>query len=200
MGGAQRTVVEHFMAIEAGARQKIARSRQHTAELLAQTRLDAVQALHTAAEQTATHLHHVRRLTTQQLSNARSDVPALLSEIRAEARQALQAARNQAKSGKDFVIDRATADVRYLKDSTARTFDDLTTQARKVVTDARTDTQASMREIAGQGPDKTLGRGFALVRKVLGQAITSADSAEIYITIQFRDGTRAAELNKDIEL
>lgn len=197
VGGAQRNVVEHFTAIEAGARQKIASSRQHTVELLAQTRLDAVQALHTAAEQTATHLHDVRRLTTQQLSNARIEIPALLSEIRAEARQALQAARNQAQSDKDFVIDRATADVRYLKDNTARTFDDLTTQARKVVTDARTDTQASMREIAGQGPDKTLGRGFALVRDALGQAITSAESAETHITIQFRDGTRAADLTKD---
>lgn len=103
------------------------------------------------------------------------------------------------QANKDFVTDRATADVRYLKDATARTFDDLATQARKVVTDARADVQALMREIAGQGPDKTLSRGFALVRDASGRAVTSASSTEVQVTIEFRDGIRAAQLTKDSE-
>lgn len=198
-GGAQRTVAEHFSAIEAGARQEIARSRQRTAELLAQARLDAIQSVRAAAEQTQGQLHDVRRLAALQLSTARSEVPALLSEIRGEAKQTLQAARNLVQANKDFVTDRATADVRYLKDATARTFDDLATQARKVVTDARTDARALMREIAGQGPDKTLSRGFALVRDASGRAVTSASSTEVQVTIEFRDGIRAAQLTKDSE-
>jgi len=88
-GGAQRTVAEHFGAIEAGARQEIARSRQRTAELLAQARLDAIQSVRAAAEQTQGQLHDVRRLAALQLSMARSEVPALLSEIRGEAKQTL---------------------------------------------------------------------------------------------------------------
>lgn len=197
VGGARPTVVEHFAAIEAGARQEIARSRQRASELLAQTRLNSVQALHTAAERTTTHLYEVRRLAAQQLSTARSEVPALLSEIRAESKQTLHAARNQVQAHKDFVIHGAAADVRYIKDSTAHNFDDLISQARKVLADARTDTQALMREIAGQGPDKTLSRGFVLARDASGKAITSANSAETHITIQFRDGIRAAELTQD---
>ena len=198
-GGAQRTAAEHLSAIEAGARQEIARSRQRTAELLAQARLDAIQSVRAAAEQTQGHLHDMRRLAALQLSTARSEVPALLSEICGEAKQTLQAARNLVQANKDFVTDRATADVRYLKDATARTFDDLATQARKVVTDARADTQALMREIAGQGPDKTLSRGFALVRDASGRAVTSASSTEVQVTIEFRDGIRAAQLTKDSE-
>lgn len=197
VGGAQRAVAEYFVGIEAGARQEIARSRQRTSELLTLTRMGAVQALHTAAERTAAEFYDLRRLATQQVSTARSEIPALLSEIRVEAKQTLQGARNHVLTHKDFVLDRASADVRYLKDNTERSFEDLTVQARKVVADARADTRALMREIAGQGPDKTLGRGFALIRNASGKAITSAGSAETQITIQFRDGTRAAELTKD---
>lgn len=197
VGGARPTVVEHFAAIEAGARQEIARSRQRASELLAQTRLNSVQALHTAAERTTTHLYEVRRLAAQQLSTARSEVPALLSEIRGESKQTLQAARNQVQAHKDLVIHGAAADVRYIKGSTAHNFEDLISQARQVLADARTDTQALMREIAGQGPDKTLSRGFVLARGASGKAITSANSAETHITIQFRDGIRAAELTQD---
>lgn len=197
VGGARPTVVEHFAAIEAGARQEIARSRQRASELLAQTRLNSVQALHTAAERTTTHLYEVRRLAAQQLSTARSEVPALLSEIRGESKQTLQAARNQVQAHKDLVIHGAAADVRYIMGSTAHNFEDLISQARQVLADARTDTQALMREIAGQGPDKTLSRGFVLARGASGKAITSANSAETHITIQFRDGIRAAELTQD---
>ena len=50
--------------------------------------------------------------------------------------------------------------------------------------------QALMREVAGQGPDKTLARGFALVRAEDGTAVTSADAAEAVdtLTLQFKDG------------
>lgn len=197
MGNTRRVVVEHYTAIETGARQQIALSRQRSAEMLAQLKLDAIQAVRTDAEQTERDMADVRRLATQQLGQARSRVPALLAEISSEARQTLQTARATIKADRTFVIDRAVADLRYTKDTTARAFEDIGTQARKAVVEARTGSQALMREIAGQGPEKTLGRGFALVRDATGQAITSAKNASGKITIQFRDGTRDATLRKD---
>lgn len=197
MGNTRRVVVEHYTAIETGARQQIALSRQRSAEMLAQLKLDAIQAVRTGAEQTERDMADVRRLATQQLGQARSRVPALLAEISSEARQTLQTARATIKADRTFVIDRAVADLRYTKDTTARAFEDIGTQARKAVVEARTGSQALMREIAGQGPEKTLGRGFALVRDATGQAITSAKNASGKITIQFRDGPRDATLRKD---
>ena len=197
IGNTRRVVVEHYTAIETGARQQIALSRQRSAEMLAELKLDAIQALRTGAEQTERDMADVRRLATQQLGQARSRVPALLAEISSEARQTLQTARATIKADRTFVIDRAVADLRYTKDTTARAFEDIGTQARKAVVEARTGSQALMREIAGQGPEKTLGRGFALVRDATGQAITSAKNAEGKITIQFRDGRRNATLRKD---
>ena len=45
-------------------------------------------------------------------------------------------------------------------------------------------------EVAGQGPEKTLGRGFAFVRAADGRTVTSAASISggDNINIQFRDG------------
>lgn len=199
-GNTRRAVVEHYTAIEGGARQEIARSRQQSTELLAQLKLDAVQAVRTGAEAIERDMSDVRRLAAHKLGEARSQVPALLAEIRSEARQTLQTARAAVEAERAFVIDRAASDVRYVKDTTVRTLDDVATQARKCVGDARNGTQALMREITGQGPEKTLSRGFALVRDAAGNAVTSARSAEGNITVQFRDGARDATLHKDSKL
>ncbi|MFN9476756.1 exodeoxyribonuclease VII large subunit [Acidovorax sp.] len=197
VSGARRTVVEHYAAIESGARQEVARSRQDARELLAQTQLDAAHAVRTAAEGTERQFNDVRRLAAQQLSQARSAVPAALAEIRAEARQSLQTARASIQTNQAYVLDKAKADLRFVADAANRAFDDVATRSRQAVVTAKTNTQALMREIAGQGPEKTLSRGFALVRDADGNAITSASSTEAQVTIQFRDGVRSAQLRED---
>jgi exodeoxyribonuclease VII large subunit len=68
------------------------------------------------------------------------------------------------------------------------------TDARRTLHHAREHSQALMREITGQGPTKTLQRGFALVRDTEGRAITSAQNSPANITITFRDSQRAATL------
>jgi exodeoxyribonuclease VII large subunit len=53
---------------------------------------------------------------------------------------------------------------------------------------------ALIREVTGQGPEKTLSRGFALVRDQFGYPITRADrtASGASIEIQFCDGKLAA--------
>ncbi|MFI8619263.1 exodeoxyribonuclease VII large subunit [Acidovorax sp. NPDC077693] len=194
MDTAGRTVGQSFTAIESGARQKLARSRTEASELLSDVKLQAAQTIRIASENTERQMNEVRRLATDQIALAKREVPTRLAEIRADARQTLQTARARIEGERGFVLERGVADLRYMKDATARTFEDTATLAQKTLTDARTKTQALMREIAGQGPAKTLGRGFALVRGQNGHAVTSAASPEAEITIQFRDGLRAARL------
>lgn len=194
MDTASRTVVQSFTAIESGARQEIARNRTQASELLGDVKLQAAQTIRVAAESTERQMNEVRRLVTDQVAQAKREVPARLAEIRADARQTLQTARAKIESERGFILDRATGDLRHMKDAATRTFEDTTVLAQKTLADARTNTQALMREIAGQGPAKTLGRGFALVRDQNGHAVTSATSTEAEITIQFRDGLRTAQL------
>ena len=60
----------------------------------------------------------------------------------------------------------------------------------ETVRDASNEAQALVREIAGQGPQKTLGRGFAIVRGSDGKTLTSAQSTASAknIEIAFKDG------------
>ena len=78
---------------------------------------------------------------------------------------------------------------------------------------AATDSQALVREITGQGPEKTLARGFAIVRGLDGISLTSAaqatgtgagadtgDGADaiktgVEIEIEFQDGRVAAAVH-----
>ena len=173
----------------------MARSRQQSRELLTQMQLDAAQAVRAAAEGTERQLHDVRRLAAHQVSQASSAVPA----ARAEARRSLQTARASIQAEKAFVLDRAAADVHYMADATGNTFEGIADLSRQAVTTARMNTQVLMRVVAGQGPAKTLSRGFALVRDASGNAITSATCTQVQVTIQFRDGSRAARLQEDKE-
>ena len=193
---ARRTVVQSFTAIESGARQELARSRTEASELLSDVKLQAAQTIHIASENAERQLNDVRRLAADQVAQAKREVPARLAEIRADARQTLQMARAGIEAERSFIFDRAAADVRYMADATVRTFEDTTVLAQKTLVDARMNTQALMREIAGQGPAKTLGRGFALVRDQDGRAVTSAAITDTQITIQFRDGLRTAQLEQ----
>lgn len=197
VGDSRRSTVEQYTSIEAGARQELARSRHRATEMLSMLQLDAAKTVRNAAEQSEKQMSDVRRLAAQQVGKARTEVPALIYEIRAEARQTLQTARAAVNSDRALVIDRAAADLRYVKAGAATAFKGIAMQSRGVVALARSETHALMREIAGQGPDKTLSRGFALVRDTTGVPVTSAESVDGKITIQFRDGVRAAQLQKD---
>jgi exodeoxyribonuclease VII large subunit len=57
-----------------------------------------------------------------------------------------------------------------------------------------------MREIAGQGPEKTLKRGFALVRDQTGKPITRVAQtvSDATIEIQFSDGKVTAAVGKQL--
>jgi exodeoxyribonuclease VII large subunit len=161
---------------------------------LSELKLDAAYQLRVAAETSHRHLTDVQHQVQQQLHQAQRDVPALMNEIRAEASQALRTAKVLSAAEWRYVAERASTDLRQQREAVARSFDDTATRARRTLSDVRANAQALMREIAGQGPEKTLNRGFALVRDAAGEVIASATTPDTHITIEFRDGQRAAEL------
>ena len=76
----------------------------------------------------------------------------------------------------------------------------VSTAARLTVRESAGRAEALMREIAGQGPEKTLSRGFAVVRGQGGKTVTGAaqvvDGGEIQI--QFHDGKVQAIADKHL--
>ena len=85
------------------------------------------------------------------------------------------------------------------RDRASQTLNQMADAARRQVLDARTRAEATIREIAGQGPDKTLGRGFAVVRAESGATLTGAQAAREAgdLQIEFRDGRLPARVRTE---
>jgi exodeoxyribonuclease VII large subunit len=191
---AHRTLDQAESAVKADAQRHLASARERSGEALTAVHVGALQSVRDASDRTRELIFDVRQQSQAQLSLARQAVPARLAEIRSEGGQAIRAARVLAQSQFDAVLERAALDARLAAQATDRTLAELAGQARGIVADAATRSEALMREITGQGPDKTLGRGFAIVRAADGSTVTSAAQAPAgaAIDIEFRDGHLAA--------
>ena len=94
-----------------------------------------------------------------------------------------------ARTQRDVVSARADADDKILM---------VGASAKRLVREATSRSEGMLREIAGQGPEKTLRRGFALVRDKSGKPITRAAQtvSSAAIEIQFTDGKASATIDK----
>lgn len=182
--------------VQTGARGQITQARSQVASHLSELRVQSAHHLRLGAELAQARLSEVKTEARAQLFSAQREVPALISEVRAEARQALRSARLQTRAERDTVTGLSAAVLRQQKENLQRSWTELAQQARQSIADAREGSTSLMREITGQGPSKTLSRGFAVVRSADGEPITSAASAAVDITLQFHDGQRAATLLK----
>jgi exodeoxyribonuclease VII large subunit len=134
------------------------------------------------------------RWQQQQLHQAKRDVPALMGEIQAASKQSIRTAQITSAADWRYIAERSASDLRHQREAVDRSFDETAARAASALVQARSNAQALMREIAGQGPEKTLNRGFALVRDATGHVLTSATTEQTTVTIEFRDGQRVAEL------
>lgn len=177
-------------AVQSGAARQLAAARQSAAELMAEVRTESHKAVRTASEGTAQVFQALSQAARAQLLTARQLVPELLMEVKSQARQVIREARSGSNVLSDSVLKRSALATRRARQDADRALADVALDARRIVTEASTGAQALLREIAGQGPDKTLGRGFAIVRSADGHPITSAGQATAgqAIEIQFRDG------------
>lgn len=195
----RRAVEQADASVRHHAHRQVSTARGSTIEMMSSVRLGTLQSVRDASEVSRDLLLTVRHLAAEQVSAARQAAPAMLAEIRSEARQTLRVARTESGAHLAAVLERATLDATRSRQAAQRELGDMQASARRVVLDARTRTEALMREIAGQGPEKSLGRGFAIVR--LGDTtVTSARQAAAgaAIEIQFRDG-RVAARTEDLQ-
>ncbi|MCX7250720.1 MAG: exodeoxyribonuclease VII large subunit [Burkholderiales bacterium] len=138
----------------------------------------------------------VRVLALRQLDAARYRVPAAWSEVQAQARLALRQAREQSRQRLQQLGERAGAVTRRASDFSTQAMQQVNSGSRQALRQAGESSRALMREIAGQGPGKTLARGFAIVRDAgSGQVLQRAAELKAGqpLQIQFHDGQRLAQ-------
>jgi exodeoxyribonuclease VII large subunit len=132
----------------------------------------------------------VKSEARSQLSQANHDVPTYWNEISLCAKHAMRATRVASDSMIGGVIENARRSALRASTEVEDGISGLASSAKFSIREGKTRSEGMMREIAGQGPEKTLQRGFALVRDDASNPITRA--AQIgqasTIEIQFFDG------------
>lgn len=170
-------------------------ARQGVAEAMTSVRVGAVSLVKAASEGTREAMFAVRSGVAEEIGRAKRDVPAMFGEITAGAGRAAVTAAGAASERFQFVVERSRSEASRAADAVSRGMVEVAESARRTVRDAEMRSEALLREIAGQGPQKTLGRGFAVVRGRDGLIITSARSAVAgeEVQIELRDGVVHAQ-------
>jgi exodeoxyribonuclease VII large subunit len=188
------------MTVRSEALRHLAQGKQGASEHLAAIRMDAMQGVRKAAEQSRDALQAVKMAVAAQLAEAKGDVPALWSQIALGSAHSLRAAAAENAALKDGILERARQDAMRARQVSCDALDAVSDSARRLVRSAATDSQALLREITGQGPEKTLQRGYAIVRSQSGKPLTRVSQAMdgAAIEIEFQDGRVAATTQKHL--
>lgn len=178
-------------AIRADAREHLARAKQESTATLNTIAVGAVRRVHDASAQSLALVNEVRADAMQAVATAKQEVPVLMTAIRIDALSNIGEARSATGLALNTVIDRTAAATRTAAQALDNRLQRVAERAAGVVQQARGNAQALMREVTGQGPEKTLTRGFAIVRTDAGRPVTSSKQAQIssMLNIQFRDGS-----------
>ena len=197
-GKATQTAKSDAESLEARVRseasQHLAMGRSETLMLLSAIRLDAMQEVRSASEFSFRGLQFIKTEVNADLTQAKQEVPLFWGQVSLGVKHALHSANVTVGSLLGAVKEQSNRDLVRAKSSTDEGIADVASLAKVNVRDCATRSEALMREIAGQGPEKTLSRGFALVSDQVGKPITrvtqiQSDSA---IQIQFSDGKVSA--------
>lgn len=187
--------------VKSAASSTIAEARAQCSQLISDLRLDSARVVHRAASQVQELFSEVRTEAVGHVAQAKHLVPTALNTVKAEAFSALRTVKVQLDATLPALLDRAGLDVRRSRAAATAELGSVIDRSRQTIQAASNGAQALIREIAGQGPQKTLGRGFAIVRGADGKTLTSAESAASAgsIEIAFKDGKVDAAV-RDVKL
>lgn len=187
----------HALVKEA-ARQHLASAHRQIEADLGTVRVGALKAVRLAADSSRAAFASIETEARQQVSDARQALPGLIESIKGDSRALLRETRTGTEMALRVTVERTAAVAATVRDVADRAMADIAVDARRALHDASTNTEALVREITGQGPEKTLGRGFAMVRDETGRTVTSASQTRPgqHIEVQFRDGSVGAVIEK----
>jgi exodeoxyribonuclease VII large subunit len=199
-----QTAATHATALDTSVRadslRHMAQGKQQSLERISSIRLGAMQAVRSSAESARETLQQVKSDALAQLSQAQREVPLAWGQIAQGTGHTLRAARVQADGLATSVLDQAGRFTDQARSVVSVTLENIESASRQNLHDASARSEGLIREISGQGPDKTLKRGFALVRSADGKTISRASqtASGVALAIEFSDGTVTATADKHI--
>ena len=190
--------VELDATVRSEAIRHLVSGRQTMHELINGIKVTSIQEVRTASEASLETLQWVKTEARNQISEAKRDVPMYWGQVSLGVKHALRSVSLELDFMRDGVLEVMRRDVASAKADVNEGILTVGASAKRLVREGASHSEALMREIAVQGPEKTLSRGFALVRDQKGKPITRAAQTvgTGAIEIQFGDGHVAAIIEK----
>lgn len=176
----------------------LADHRQHSDRLIDSVRANAALAVNRAKLE-SDRLHTViREEAMAQVANARQLVPRLLSEVRTRAAKELADARSGVERMLAVTGERTKASAAQARAAIETHMGTVHDRSLLLVDTSRKAAEGLFREVMGQGPQRTLARGFALVRGAEGRPVTrvAAVVPGATVEIQLADGRIGAAVSE----
>lgn len=125
----------------------------------------------------------------------------LFSQVSLAAVRQLQSLKSQTLAYRSTVLERAEQMVVYARQRLEERRASVAENARQQLAQANVAATALMREIVGQGPEKTLRRGFVMVRDEAGGTVTRAAQVTVdsALQVRFLDGVVQAQVIGKVE-
>ena len=195
-----RAAVDHAnLSIERQVLETVTLARAGIEEDMAAVQRNARQSLHGAAQNALHEFSDVRAGAGGRLASARARSSAMLIQVQTDATAGVRNARRDVEEANRDVLGRARQTLTGQRGRVSELFDEVERLSRSTVRWGGDAAESTFREVVAQGPQKTLGRGFAVVRSAEGDVITSADAASRAddIRVQFQDGSIDASVVRD---
>nr|WP_246295178.1 exodeoxyribonuclease VII large subunit [Schlegelella koreensis] len=146
-------------------------------------------------------LGNVQRLAQRALYQAAQGTLQALGDVRAGAGGRLAAARARAAALMAQIDADTTTGLALQRERIRDLVDEVERLARNTLRWGADAAEGAFREVVAQGPEKTLGRGFAVVHSRGGQIVTSAGAAGEAkdLRVQFQDGSIEATVRRGKE-
>jgi exodeoxyribonuclease VII large subunit len=176
--------------IRSSARNTLSDARRGSESSMSQVQLAALWQVHEARSVSQVRIREVQDEAKQHVRQAKHEAPAAMTSIRELSMAAVRSTRGDVDSLLPAVLDQAGSLAGRAKLNVESAKRVLFERAQNSVNTAKSAAGGLMREIAGQGPKKTLARGFAVVKTEDGKTVTSAKAAKLAKTMEvtFNDG------------
>jgi len=185
--------------VRTSARATLVNARTAAASAINQLQIAGIEQLHKAHRLSELKVQQVHNQAKQLVRLARHEVPSRMSSVSALAAARVRSVEAQLDTRMGSVFAQSANQARHAGQDLQGTSRIMFERAQQTVRRARSASEALVREVAGQGPQKTLARGFALVHASSGKTVTDARSAMEagVVRVTFKDGVVQAEVQLD---
>lgn len=176
--------------IRAAARGTLSTARSESESAINQVRLGAQSQIHESRHVSGLSIRDVQDGARQQVRQASHEAPAEMASVKELSVAMVRAMRADVQALLPAVLQQTGMQAHLAKRNLAGTRQTLFERAQQMVKTARSSSDGLVREVAGQGPKKTLARGFAVVKTEDGKTVTSVKAAEAAqrMEVTFNDG------------